>query len=779
MAADQERTQPLAGSPAAAPSGAIWKDRYFIDRELGRGGFGVVFLARDQRLLSKPVVIKLLQDGSSPDPYFQKKFQQEIEAMARIDHPGVVGVLDTGVSPDGQPFLVMQFVEGATLRTLIRAGGMEFRQAARILRQVGQALSAAHDKGVFHRDLKPENIMVQQLGEDEIQVKLIDFGIASVRDSQVVGGQTMAQGTPQASKVVGTLAYMAPEQVLGQATGASDIYALGVIAFEMLTGQRPELTPQGLAVKPRVLRGEIPETAESAIVKAVSYQPEQRQARPRDFGEEMARALGAEASISAPVAAQPVMAGPGTQDLEIAFVLFMDLVSYSMMSMVEQRERIQRLSEIVRSTAEYKRAQQANQVISLPTGDGMALVFFQNPMAAVQCAIEVARTLRSHPDLKLRMGVNSGPVMRIADINTNSNVAGGGINMAQRVMDVGDSGHILVSKSVSDVLGQYSSEWLKTLQDLGEAEVKHGVKVHVVNLVTAEVGNPEIPEKFKKAKALLEQMPSAPQLPVPAAKGSVVPMPIAPQPQAPAAYQQNWNQPAASSGAGKFIAIAAAVVVVAAIGAWKLGVFGGGSSSKEQQTPAAAAVGQPPSTISLGQPVGGGGGNGGGSNTGGSAAIAGAGAAAGGVAAATTTASQAAPAAASRPSSSSAGARSLVTSAPAPAPQIPATPVTTASPSPAPAAAPAASSALSGLRSEYAQLAGRANSVATSLGRLEQQQGRMGVGLRGDMATARGSMEYLMGEAKSALDTGDADAAQRNMSLAERQIEKLEDFLGR
>src|SRR5690349_3940499 len=293
MSSEQQRTQPLNNQSAGA-SGTVWKNRYLIERELGRGGFGVVFLARDQQLLSKPVVVKLLQDGSSPDPYFQKKFQQEIEAMARIDHPGVVGVLDTGESPEKQPFLVMQFVEGDTLRSLINKGGMEFRQAARILRQVGQALSAAHDKGVFHRDLKPENIMVQHLGEDEIQVKLIDFGIASVRDSQVLGG-----GQLQASKVVGTLAYMAPEQVMGQATGSSDIYALGVIAFEMLTGQRPEITPQGLTVKPRQIRSEIPEAAESAILKAVSYQPDQRQARPRDFGEEVARALGAEASISA------------------------------------------------------------------------------------------------------------------------------------------------------------------------------------------------------------------------------------------------------------------------------------------------------------------------------------------------------------------------------------------------------------------------------------------------------------------------------------------------
>jgi serine/threonine protein kinase len=774
MSADQQRTQPLAGSSAASVSGTVWKNRYLIERELGRGGFGIVFLARDQQLLSKPVVVKLLQDGSSPDPYFQKKFQQEIEAMARIDHPGVVGVLDTGESPEKQPFLVMQFVEGDTLRSLINKGGVEFRQAARILRQVGQALSAAHDKGVFHRDLKPENIMVQHLSDDEIQVKLIDFGIASVRDSQVLSGH--AQGQPQASKVVGTLAYMAPEQFMGQATGSSDIYALGVIAFEMLTGQRPEITPQGLTTKPRQIRADIPEAAESAIIKAVSYQPEQRQARPRDFGEEIARALGAEASISAPVPAVAAAAtSSSSEGLEFAFVLFMDLVSYSMLPMDLQSQRIQHLAQIVRNTSEYRRAQQANQIISLPTGDGMALVFFQNPVAPVQCAIEVARELKKHPELKLRMGVHTGPVYRIADINTNSNVAGGGINSAQRIMDVGDAGHILVSKSVADTLNQLS-DWSKTLQDLGEAEVKHGVKMHVVNLVTSDVGNPELPEKFKKARTLVEQIPSAPALPAVAARHAG-PAPVAPQPQAPAVYQQNWNQPPAgqASKAGTLLAVGAAVIVVAGVAAWQLGMFGGNSKGSDRSTPGAVPAEQTSSApIPAAQPSGTGNGNGvpnSPGSAGGAAAVAAA------VGAKTAAASS------ERPSGTASQVAKVPPAAAATA-TVTVSPIQTApanSQPTAPTAASAAppSAALGGLRSDYAMLAGRANSVANSLGRMEQQQGRMGVGLRTDMAAARDSMEYLMGEAKSALSAGDADEAKRNMDMAERQVEKLEEFLGR
>src|SRR6185503_3224148 len=125
---------------------ALWKNRYRIEKELGRGGFGVVFLARDEQLRSKPVVLKVLQSEATLDPYLMRKFQQEIEALARIDHPGVVGVLDVGNTPEGTPFLAMQYVEGVTLRTEIREGGMGFRRVSLIIRQICNALAAAHDK---------------------------------------------------------------------------------------------------------------------------------------------------------------------------------------------------------------------------------------------------------------------------------------------------------------------------------------------------------------------------------------------------------------------------------------------------------------------------------------------------------------------------------------------------------------------------------------------------------------------------------------------------------
>ena len=182
--------------------------------------------------------------------------------------------------------------------------------------------------------------------------------------------------------------------------------------------------------------------------------------------------------------------------LEIAHVLFMDIVSYSKLPMDEQQKVLRLLQHAVRDTAEFRRANDSDQLIRLPTGDGMALVFFGDPEAPARCALELSAGLRALPSVKLRIGIHTGPVYRIADINANRNVSGGGINFAQRVMDCGDAGHILVSASVAEVLQEIGS-WGNALHDLGVAEVKHGVRVHVFNLYTAAGGNPELPQKFQ------------------------------------------------------------------------------------------------------------------------------------------------------------------------------------------------------------------------------------------------------------------------------------------
>jgi TolB-like protein/Tfp pilus assembly protein PilF len=197
--------------------------------------------------------------------------------------------------------------------------------------------------------------------------------------------------------------------------------------------------------------------------------------------------------------------------LEIAHVLFIDVVGYSKLLVNEQREILQQLNQFVRKTPQFRKSERGGELIRIPSGDGMALVFFHSPEEPVQCALEIARAVRNDPKIRLRMGVHSGPIDQIEDVNGRSNVAGVGINLAQRLMDCGDAGHILVSKRVADDLAQ-DSLWQPLLHELGEIEVKHGVKLGIVNLYTAELGNPQPPEKLSHIAAA-PKLPSVPGAP--------------------------------------------------------------------------------------------------------------------------------------------------------------------------------------------------------------------------------------------------------------------------
>ena len=198
--------------------------------------------------------------------------------------------------------------------------------------------------------------------------------------------------------------------------------------------------------------------------------------------------------------------------LEIAHVLFLDVVGYSQLLVNKQREVVQQLNDIVRATAQFRQSSAAGKLICIATGDGMALVFFQSPEEPVHCAMEIARALKSHPHVRLRMGVHSGPVDQLKDVNNQTNVAGVGINIAQRVMDCGDPGHILISKRVADDLAQ-DRVWQPLLHDLGEIELKHGVRVGIVNLHSAEIGNPQVPAKVSRQRADSELPASSYPLP--------------------------------------------------------------------------------------------------------------------------------------------------------------------------------------------------------------------------------------------------------------------------
>jgi serine/threonine-protein kinase len=479
---------PVGNKPAVLAPGTPLGGRYRIEKELGGGAVGVVYLAHDQKLHDRKVVIKLLRerwDDSGQKEYFEKKFNEEIAALSRIEHPGVVGALDVGELDDGRSYLVMQYVHGKTLRTQIGPHGMELSRVANLFRQIGQALTAAHKRGVLHRDLKPENIMLQMSDDDDDEYsKLIDFGIATVIDELTPAGI-------KTTTVAGTALYMAPEQLEGKPEAASDIYALGVVAYELVTGQLPfnpdspyqllEMQRAGVRVKPRELRPSLPESAQEAILKALSFAPQDRYGSAKEFTNALVSALTENAGRAIP------------EGRQLAQVLFTDLVGYSKLSIEEQARWLKELRKAVRGTNEYQRAQLNNQLFSLPTGDGVALVFFGgDPVAAVKCAVEIARALKSRPEIKLRMGVHIGLVQVITDINDKPNVSGGGINIAQRVMAFGGAGHILLSRTVADDLSQLD-EWASHLRDCGERVVKHGRRVHIFNLYTGEVGNPRCP----------------------------------------------------------------------------------------------------------------------------------------------------------------------------------------------------------------------------------------------------------------------------------------------
>src|SRR5213082_3892676 len=185
--------------------------------------------------------------------------------------------------------------------------------------------------------------------------------------------------------------------------------------------------------------------------------------------------------------------------LEIAHVLFIDIVGYSKLSISDQHAAVEELTRIVRASEQFQRAEAASRLTRIPTGDGMALAFYTSPEAPAQCAVEISRALKEHPRLQLRMGIHSGLVGGVVDVNERANLAGAGLNVAQRVMDCGDAGHILLSKHVAEDLEEYE-QWRPLLHDLGTCEVKHGGRVGVTNLYADEVGNPQLPKRFLALK---------------------------------------------------------------------------------------------------------------------------------------------------------------------------------------------------------------------------------------------------------------------------------------
>src|ERR1700736_6553791 len=458
--------------------------------------------------------------------------------------------------------------------------------------------------------------------------------------------------------------------------------------------------------------------------------------------------------------------------LEIAHVLFTDIVGYSKLPMDEQEQLVMQLQEAVRHTPEFVRAEASEELIRIPTGDGMALVFFRDAEAPVRCALELSQFLRNHSELRLRMGIHTGPVYRVADINANRNVAGGGINIAQRVMDCGDAGHILGSGTVAEVLSQVST-WNTTLHDLGEVEVKHGLRIHVYNLYTDEAGNKELPKKI-----------SAPGVPV-------VPPPL-PQVQPPVPLPV-----VASTGSGKrglYMGLGALVVlgVLFAAGFYlprRLKIHAGEGKAAFPAKP--SATGQETSQPSGSPATSSGAGPSATPSSAGSAAVS----VPGGVPAQSTQTSVPDKTAPPTADSLSGAATSHAEVAgnskhsskgsqgtPATAEQRRAAAERAQAQAEADAAAAAqAKAAAEDLKEAETledQLNGRAASVSQSLDNLKQRQSAQGYGLRGDVVSAEQRMQSYMSNAQAALQRQDGPSAKKYFEQADREISFLEKFLG-
>ncbi|MBK8150066.1 MAG: serine/threonine protein kinase [Acidobacteria bacterium] len=317
--------------------------RFFIQKDLtdggaDAGGFGLVYLAKDLKLLGKDVVVKILRKTALANEDIVRKFQHEKEALIRLDHPNIVRILDSGTLADGNPFMVMEFIPGRSLRRKIKeTGKFEFGEAAHLIESITDALAAAHSQKILHRDIKPENIMLTPQDDGPDRVRLIDFGIARIEDSVLAPATEIPRG-------IGTILYIAPEQLLGKMdqTPAGDIYSAAIVFYEMLTGELPfrpesivemyQLQQQGVKTSPRTLRSGLNAAAEQLLLSALDFDPAKRPQNVRQFGRDLARALRgitvdnspaatahelkATAAVSTPVLAETSLASLASAEVE-------------------------------------------------------------------------------------------------------------------------------------------------------------------------------------------------------------------------------------------------------------------------------------------------------------------------------------------------------------------------------------------------------------------------------------------------------------------------------
>ncbi len=282
--------------------GQMLDGRFLIEQDLTEsgadtGGIGLIYIAKDIKLMSRKVVIKILQKAALKNNDIVRKFQHEKEALIRLNHPNIVRILDSGTLSDGNPFMVMEYIEGYSLRRKLREDKqLSFDSVANIIESVTNALSAAHSKQFLHRDIKPENIMLTPQDDGFDHVCLIDFGIARVENSQLAP-------VTEISRSIGTILYIAPEQLAGkiEQTPAVDIYSFAIVIYEMLTGKLPFqpqsmiemflLQEQGIKIPPSRIRSDLSPEAENLLLSALAFEPEKRPPNARQFGRVLAESL--------------------------------------------------------------------------------------------------------------------------------------------------------------------------------------------------------------------------------------------------------------------------------------------------------------------------------------------------------------------------------------------------------------------------------------------------------------------------------------------------------
>lgn len=299
---------PFDAEPTKGIAGELLDGRFFIEKDLSEngadtGGIGLIYLARDMKLLGREVVVKILKQDASRNEDIFRKFLHEKEALIRVDHPNIVRILDSGEMSDGNPFMVMEYIPGHSLRRkMTEIGKLPMNVIANVVESVASAISAAHSKGIIHRDIKPENIMLTSQSGMEDRVRVIDFGIARLERSQLAPLTTISRG-------IGTVRYIAPEQLAGslEPKPTADIYSLGIVAYEMLTGERPfkpesevemyVLQQQGVQIMPRALRPDLSPEAERLLLSSLEFEPTKRPSDIMVFGNQLANMLRLEPNV--------------------------------------------------------------------------------------------------------------------------------------------------------------------------------------------------------------------------------------------------------------------------------------------------------------------------------------------------------------------------------------------------------------------------------------------------------------------------------------------------